>query len=178
LGRYFFIRAAGFGVGVGSALGLMIGAFALYRWTQRPPLPWNEAAVVATFDRVQAEYTEKGQTVLFRFVFENKTDSDYSVKDPKNALTVMGRLKGQQSLVAERATGEITVDPIFLPARQRQTVYVHLKFAINPPIPANVLGETRREAIGKYLNDHAGNLDGFIVFDEARRYQIKLPKGW
>jgi len=73
--------------------------------------------------------------------------------------------------------------PIFIPAKQRGRYSISLPSYRYPggKLKDDASKEERQaygKAISAYVNEKFGNLNGFVLFDEANRYQINFPKGW
>lgn len=163
--RLLFVGA---GFGFVLILALSIGAVLRYKfWPKEPAKPWNTTAIRATFDSLgEAEMAEgvgktgepKNKTLVFWFVLENTTGSDYQLAEQSKAL-LMTRVAKKGSL---QSAWHYRLDyPVFVPSRQRVLIRVIDDSGGSPqkPIPDK-------------------ELDGFVLFDEYNRYQLNFPKGW
>ena len=100
--------------------------------------------------------------------------------DANDLHRVVAHLKRQNSLSVYGNLLEAEL-PVFLPAGQRQWFRLHLKYPYGEKEPADTTPEQRKAYQGKlaaYVRKELGNLDGFILFDENRRFEIRLPSGW
>ncbi len=100
--------------------------------------------------------------VWFRYVLENRTDTDYHVAD-ESQVRIVGKSRSTGALVPklrEHISGEF---PLTVPAGQR----VH--FAL--------VWTTDRDLEDVRVNDVVSglNVSSFVVLDNASRYQIEFP---
>jgi hypothetical protein len=166
-----------FGAGAGAAfavtLAVIVGGFLWRESRPKPPKPWDTKAITASFGSIDTE-GEKN-ILVFYYTLENSADSDYRSPDGAG-VSIAGRLKREQSLSIAR--GAISLDyPVFVPAHQRVLFALHLSgYPCTEPLPPP--GAERRADLSAYVAKEMPNLDGFVLFDEANRYQINFPKGW
>ena len=69
---------------------------------------------------------------------------------------------------------------VFVPAGNRARIALKLSYSFNWPtqmFPGQV-GPLTQEKFRTFVAGKVDNLQGFILFDEAARYQIELPGGW
>lgn len=175
--RRLFAVAFGAAAGVVFSAAMVIGIVFWYSSRPEPPKPWDTSSIVATYDGISTEGADK--TFVFYYVLENKGARDYRL-DSGSSTILMVQLERQKSL---GAFGEhLAIDlPVFIPAGQRQHVEIHLRHSFSEPYPSKATHEQRKAykaKLQKYLNEEAGNLNGFVIFDEINRYEIRLPKGW
>ncbi len=167
----------GISAGVSLALVVAIGAVAWYVSRPPAPKPWNTAAIVASYDGPSTEGEEN--TIVFSYVLENRSPQDYKLTDAAKP-TLMARLEKQKSL--SRADDHLRIDlPIFIPAGHRHRLQIHLNYRFKESLPTKPTAEDRaafKKKLVTYLNEEAGNLSGFVLFDEDNRYEISFPKGW
>ena len=164
--RLLFV-GAGAGAGFALILALSIGAVLQYEFWRKPAKPWNTTAIRATFDSLgEAEIAEgvgktgepKNKTLVFWFVLENTTGSDYRLAEQSKAL-LMTRVAKKDSL---QSAWHYRLDyPLFVPSKQRVLIRVIDDSGGSPD---------------KLIPDK--ELDGFALFDEHNRYQLNFPKGW
>jgi hypothetical protein len=123
-----------------------------------PPERWNSAAIRATLEMMVPAHND----VSFRYVLENRTDSDYRVADESD-VQILGRSRSTRSLVAKAAEHVSGEFPLVVPARGR----VH--FAL--------IWTADREIDPAQVGEFVSHLDlaSFVVFDHVRLYQIELP---
>jgi hypothetical protein len=170
--------AAAFGAGV--AVGGILSVAILSFWTNRPT-PWNRNAVSASFDSVDTEGSE--HKLMFVYILTNNTDRDFRI-DSDADVRLTGRLQRQAALTSENSKDVLTADlPLFVPAKERARMVVHLGYAYEGSIPlsqgtSKADREKNEKAVTAFVRDELSNLDGFVVFHEPTHYQINLPSGW
>lgn len=192
------VAAAGAG-GVAIAIAVLAVIGVWYFFRPKPPKPWNTGALKATFSYVDTE--GEGKSLVFYYLVENTTPVDYKVSS-SSELSLAARLKQQKSLTMDREQKSLLLDyPIFVPAHERVLLAVHLpgysyssetavdnairgtpkdpweKYEV-PPSPGLDTTEKHRENVKAYVGRILKNLDGFVLFDESRRYQIEFPRDW
>jgi hypothetical protein len=144
----------------------------------KQPEGWNSNAIRGNFGGVQIKEVDATHAALvFTYDLENTTDSDYHLfNDPK--VLIMGRLKSSSSLKTEDS---MQMDnSIFLPARNRARVALEVRYPFIWPtqmVPGGV-GPMTQEKFRYFVAAKVADLQGFILFDQALRYQIELPGGW
>ena len=174
------ISACG-GAALALVIALVAGGYLWYEARPKPPKPWNNTAVKASFDYLSTE--GKTNTFDFCYTLQNTTPRDYEV-DNRAELSVAGRLLREKSLSFE-SDGERFVRPdlpIFIPSGQRLRFVIHLDYPYpGKDLPSGASAEDRkkyREALNKFVNENLTNLNGFVLFDKTHHYEIVLPKGW
>jgi len=124
----------------------------------------------ATLAGIQVKEVDAAHaTIVFSYDVDNKTDSDYSVASGPNVV-IMSRLRSSGSLVAnEQARLSSTA---FVPARNR----ARIALALTQPFPWPAQRDAAAdEAIRQLVTGEMAPLSAFVLFDEAKRYQIELP---
>jgi hypothetical protein len=164
--RLLFV-SAGAGAGFALILALFIGAVLQYQLWRKPAKPWNTTAIRATFDSLgQAEMAEgvgksgepRNKGLVFWFVLENTTGSDYRLAEQSKVL-LMTRVAKRDSL---QSAWHYRLDyPLFVPSKQRVLIRIIDDSGGSPDKP---------------MPDK--EVDGFVLFDEHNRYQLNFPKGW
>jgi len=93
----------------------------------------------------------------------------------------IGKLKQEKGLIAFANHYVTTEYPVFVPAKNR----VWISLIIPYPYPVKEKDKPNLEErkqftteVAKYLTNEMGNLDGFVLFDTANRYEIDFPNGW
>jgi hypothetical protein len=173
------VTAVAAGAGIALSLSLVGGVFAWYKSRPKRPTPWNNSAITAVFDYV--DYEGEDETLLFHYVLENTTNSDYQLLDGSE-LTVMAKLRRENSLSFDKTTLRVDL-PILIPARQRLLVDLHLAYRYTGPVKFTSestpeLKNANRMALAEFVKNKLTNLTGFVILDESHRYQINLPQGW
>jgi hypothetical protein len=144
----------------------------------KQPEGWNSTAIRSSFEGIQVKEVDPTHAALiFSYDLENTTDSDYHLSnDPK--VLIMGRLKSNTSLKPEDS---MQIDnSIFLLARNRMRISLEVNYSFNWPtqmFPGQV-GPVTQEKFRSFVAGKTADLQGFVLFDEASRYQIELPGGW
>ncbi len=120
-----------FGVGFAITIALVLGAFFWYQNKPKPPKPWDENAITATYDSVDTE--GKNNTIFFSYTLENNTNLDYSIDGLSN-MVLLAKLKKQDSLSGRRNDEWLKPDPsIFIPSKERFRFLIHLAYpGVNP----------------------------------------------
>jgi hypothetical protein len=144
----------------------------------KQPQGWNSNAIRGNFAGVQVKEVDPTHAALvFTYDLENSTDSDYGLANGPKVL-IMGRLKSSSSLKTEDS---MKIDnSIFLPARNRARVALEVSYPFIWPtqmVPGGV-GPMTQEKFRSFVAGKVTDLQGFILFDQAARYQIELPGGW
>jgi hypothetical protein len=132
---------------------------------------WNSNALVATFDSVEMD--EAG-VLLFYYIVENKTGSDYTLEGEVRSL-VRDR-RGQRAISADYDWSSID-PPAFIPRKQR--VRVSIKNTNFPDQDQPIVQSVRtKERIAALVQKHMSGTDGFVRLDPVSRYQIEFPRAW
>ena len=182
----------------GISLGLTLLAASLaIRWYESRPREWVSTSVSASFESVNTESPQK--TLVFTYVLKNNTDQDYTL-DQGSGIKVMARRVNPASLSAGDDGFPKVSMPVFVPAHQQTRITVYLgqaySFDQRPKKPSagkkpkEIAGIFTSEALRRsmypknsaeliqFIQEELPNLDGFAIFDEGRKYQIVLPRGW
>ena len=171
----------GASAGAGAVLTLAVIAGAVLWYSSRPERPkqWNPKAIVATFDYPGVEGNAGTETIVLYYTLENTTDFDYPMPK-KDQLEIAARLRRENSL---SGGGELTIDDedTFLPAKQRRRFAIHIGYPITTALGPNKTKQDQRhqwQIIANFMKAEMTNLNGFVIFDPAQRYQIEFPNGW
>jgi hypothetical protein len=175
----------GWGLGTAVGLALIVGGFLWYENRPKPPVPpkpWNASAIKAEYDLVGTETNkEKQNVIVFYYTLENTTDFDFRVEDGQH-ITITGKLKDEKSLTPFLKPAGVIDYPIFVPAKKRVRIEIHLVGYTYPVKQKdNPTAEERKQyraMLAKYVADEFPNLDGFDLLDGENRYEIVLPGGW
>jgi hypothetical protein len=114
--------SASAGAGFALVLSLIVGG---YRWYESRPKPWNTSDIKATFDHIGTE--SEDNTVVFFYILENTTDSDYELID-SSSVVFMARLQRDESLSHNPNFTKVDY-PIFIPAKNRLRVLIHIPYS-------------------------------------------------
>ncbi|MGO9094051.1 MAG: hypothetical protein ACLQGV_02415 [Bryobacteraceae bacterium] len=186
--RKLALLAAGFGGGFAVVMAAIVGGWAWYQGRPVKPKPWDSRAIVATFDYPDTESgAPEGPSgsspdiIVLYYTLENTTEIDYRMP-AEEQIEVDGRLKREKSLTSGSLHLPLDKEPVFIPSGQRRRFAVHLHYPMKVDLgPEPRTKEEHRKKwklIADYMKKELPNLDGFVVFDSANRYQINLPNGW
>lgn len=162
------VRAAP-ALGFAAAAILIVGGVLVYRSSSQPPKPWNTQAIHATFDSIGVEGSD--HALVFYYLLENKTDTDYQIPDRLN-VTVMSR-RAQGTLSADDQSVRAD-ENLFLPVGRRARFAIHTSWHY-PDASANPPDEA---ALETYVAHSESDLNGFVLFDQRARYEIEFPATW
>ena len=155
-------------------LALVLTAAILYaRRSGGTPKPWNSSAITATYVGAQLRELDSGNaTVYLAYEVQNHTDSDYQLADGPRAL-VMSRLRTDGSLSSQE---QVRLSyPTFLPARQRARIALEIPSPFNWPADTDPAFQDRlRDLVNQKLTE----VQAFVLFDQADRFEIEFPSGW
>jgi len=176
--KIVLLRSVGFGAGFAVALCAIAGTWFWYEARPKPPKPWNKAAITAEYDYVRPDGEKNNLT--FHYILQNNTDTDFRI-DSDSAIEITGKLKQEKGLSAF-ANRYVTTDyPVFVPAKNRVWLALHIPYPYPMKEKDNPSLEERKQftiEVAKYVADEMGNLDGFVLFDTVNRYEIDFPNGW
>jgi hypothetical protein len=159
--------------GLGVAVGLA-GTFAVWAWLASKPKPrgkWNEFALVA---KGTPGFIATSDTIEFEFAVRNKTREDYSVED-SHRLRTFFRTQDDSALMPLSEDERVST-PLFIPAGETGSILLSISLADVPRQVAGVTDSAFHEELRSFLNRHASNVRGFVVYDDERRYKIPLPR--
>ena len=137
------------------------------------PEPWNQDRVEATYVGSQIKEIDKTHSSLvLSYDLKNSSDLDYRLTD-RSSVLILSRLKSDGSFSQEQPFR--LSYPVFVPARER----AHLAIEIEQPFAWPAEGDP---AVASKLRDFVrrrlGDIEEFVVFDEASHRQLTLPSGW
>jgi hypothetical protein len=159
---------------LGFLLALAITAVILYfRPGGRSPKPWNSSAITARYVGAQLRELDSGNAALYlAYEVQNHTDSDYQLADGPGAL-VMSRLRADGSLSSQQ---QVRLSyPTFLPARQRARVALEIPSPFGWPADGD---PTFQDKLRDFVNQKLVDIQAFVLFDQADRFDIDFPSGW
>ena len=168
------LRCLGFGAGFALTLALLGGALFWYSSRPRSERPWNSVAFKASLSDIDAWQAEaligsqppNSGMLEFTYIVENRSGTDYST----TGASVVAMVQRPDGLVASEESIKVKY-PIFIPSGQ--------KVAVLLSIPYGDIGSVDKNTdLRKALREQLPKLSGFVLFDQATRYQIELPKGW
>ena len=86
------LRIGVFGLSAGIGLGIVIAiVLGVFSWRSSPPKPWDNSAISAAFDYVDAESESNGdpKTFFFHYILQNNSDRDYRIRDSSQLLITL-----------------------------------------------------------------------------------------
>jgi hypothetical protein len=187
------------GVGFATVLGAILWAYSAYRARPDEPKGWNRDAMIASFDEVQFNgrfnvMTSKWEgdkfpypRIVFDYIIENKTDSDYWFQSATPNFVLMVRLKGseRQEETLLKVASLNTDFPNFVPAHGRAHSQIYFAEDFYSSELGKSLGEFNpfdqffvAEPPEKFVAHRWTNLNGFVAYDSRSRYQINFPRAW
>jgi hypothetical protein len=144
----------------------------LRRHRDRPGL-WNQDGVEATYVGSQIKEIDKTRSSLvLSYDLKNSSDLDYRLTD-RSGVLILSRLKSDGSFSQEQPFR--LSYPVFVPPRER----AHLAIEIEQPFAWP--GEGDPALVSKlrdFVRRRLGEIEEFVVFDEASHRQLTLPSGW
>ena len=134
------------------------------------PKPWDSHAIEATFEGVQVREVDPTHAkVDFLYDLDNRTNSDFQLASAQSTV-IMKRLKADGSLSAD--TLARLASAAFIPTNNRTRIAIEL--ADTFPWPGKP-DATADQAFRDFVTRETSGVQGFVIFDQARRYQIELP---
>lgn len=141
----------------------------LPRWATRAA-PWDSSAIQATFAGVRVrEIDPNHAAVLLFYDLENETDADYQLTSGPNVV-IMNRLAADRTLSSDRPA--ILESSAFVPARNRTRITLELTRTFTWPAQKDAAAD---QSFRQLVASQVAGLTGFVLFDQAARYQIELP---
>jgi hypothetical protein len=134
-----------------------------------PANPWNSRAIQSTLTGVRVrELDSTHAAVVFFYDLDNRTDSDYRLSSGPNVV-IMSRLQPSGSLSGDEP---INLDSAaFVPAKNRTRIALEISRAFDWPAQRD--GAAERQ-VRQFVADQVAGVEGFVLFDQAARYQIEL----
>lgn len=137
---------------------------------------WQLNAIAAAYVHSALKEVDPAHAVLLlTYDLENKTDVDYRLSEHGTSgdVIIMSRLKSDGSLSQEDAMR--LAHPVYLPARQRVRIAVEVSHPFQWPAPGD---PTQDDKLKDFVRQRLTNVAGFVLFDEAHRCQVELPRAW
>lgn len=156
-----------------TAAGFVVSKIRHAELASKHPEAWNSDAIKATFAGIQVrEINSASAAVIFFYDLENTTDFDYRIEDGPN-MNFLSRLKSDGSLSSE---DQPRLDhAAFVPARNRTHIGVELVRPFQWPTQSGAASDGQ---FREFVKRQTSNLEGFVLFDENRRYQVELRGAW
>lgn len=130
---------------------------------------WNSRAIESTLAGVRVRELDPGHAaVVFLYDLDNRTDNDYRLASGPNVV-IMSRLQPSGSLSSDQ---QVSLDSAaFVPAKNRTRISLELKHSFDWPAQRDAAAERQ---LRQFVADEVSGLQGFVLFDQASRYQIEL----
>jgi hypothetical protein len=163
-------------IAVSFVAALAIGAGASYIWltsTAKQPTNWNSGAIQAKYIGAQLKETDaEHASLVLTYEIRNTTGLDSRLADGPN-FVVMSRLRADHSLSSQ---DDIRLSyPTFLPAGQSARVALEVRHPFSWPAEND---PTFQNKLKELVNQRLGEVEAFVLFDQADHYQIEFPSGW
>ena len=150
-----------------------------YESRPKPPKPWNTNAVKADFDYTSVEGDKN--TIVFVYTLQNNTDFDYKISEA-DSVSLGAKLEEENSVSMREEKDFVKGDwGTFVPAHSRVSFGIHIAY----PYPEHERSDASPDEkndftsrVAQYVNKEMPNLDGFVIYDRATRYEIVFPSGW
>ena len=160
---------------LGFFLALVLTATIWYGTTRvrSDPKPWNSSAITATYVGAQFRELDSTNAALYlAYEIQNHTNTDYRLADGPGAM-VMGRLRADGSLSSQE---QVRLSyPTFLPAGQRARIALEILRPFSWPAESD---PAFQDKLREFVNQRLADVQAFVLFDQADRFQIEFPGGW
>ena len=135
--------------------------------------PWNSRAIEGTPVGIRVQEIDPTHAaVVFSYDLQNTTDTDYRLAKGPN-IVIMSRLASSGTLSGDEP---IALDSAaFVPARNRTRVALEVTHAFNWPGQRTAYAE---RTFDQLVMGDVGQITGFVLFDQANRYEIDFPAAW
>jgi hypothetical protein len=153
----------------GLALVLILVRFAGARFFADRASGWNSRAIEGTLAGVRVREVDPGHAaVVFLYDLDNRTDTDYRLSSGPNVV-IMSRLQPNGSFSSEQ---QVSLDSAaFVPAKNRTRISLEVNHPFDWPAQKDAAAERQ---LRQFVADQVSGLQGFVLFDQATRYQIEL----
>jgi len=147
----------------------IVARFSRLRPSSPPADAWNSGAIQSTLAGVRVrEVDSTHAAVVFFYDLDNRTNIDYRLSSGPDVV-IMNRLQPTGSLSSDEP---INLDSAaFVPARNRTRVALEISHAFNWPVQKDAAAERQ---VRQFVADQVAGVEGFVLFDQATRYQIEL----
>ena len=134
------------------------------------PKPWNSNAIEATFEGVQVREVDAAHAnIEFLYDLDNRTNSDFELESGPDAV-IMKRLAADGSLSSD--TQARLTSTAFIPTNNRTRIAIEMGDAFAWPAKPDAAAD---QAFRDFVVRETSGVQGFVIFDQAWRYQIELP---
>lgn len=168
--KWLFVRAAGFGAGFAVILAILAGGGVWYGNRPKPPRAWDTHSITALFENMDISIKNGVVEVKFMYSLQNNTDEDYKITGDEKLFY---RTLGSGNL--ESAEHFVKRVEVFIPAKHKAGYDVIQLYTVGKNAPESV---HTAEGMQAFFYKEFHTVDGFVLFDELKRYEIVLPNGW
>ncbi|HXN21197.1 MAG TPA: hypothetical protein VOA41_00480 [Candidatus Dormibacteraeota bacterium] len=137
---------------------------------------WKLNAIKASYAHSELkEINPEHAVLLLTYDLENNTDIDYRLTEHGTSgdVIIMSRLKSDGSLSQEDPMR--LAHPVYLPAGQTVRISIEVSHPFLWPAPGD---PALAEKLKDFVKQRLTNVAGFVLFDEADRCQVELPRAW
>lgn len=154
-------------------LTLVVARYARHATPAKQTPPWNSHAIEGTPAGIRVQEIDPTHAaVIFLYDLDNETDTDYHLARGPN-IVVMSRLKPGGTLSADEP---VTLDSAaFVPARNRTRIALKVSHLFNWPGQSGAYAERQ---FNQLVTGDVNGVAGFVLFDQANRYEIDFPAAW
>jgi len=159
--------------GASFALIASSGVWYLFPASGRHAQAWNPSAITASYVGAQLREIDPGNGTLFlAYELQNHTDFDYRLADGPG-MFFMSRLKPDGTLSSQE---QIHLSyPTFLPARQQARIALEIAHLFGWPAEND---PRFQDKLKELFNQRLTDVQAFVLFDQADRFQIEFPGAW
>jgi hypothetical protein len=153
----------------GLAVALLLAAFSRAGLFTARANSWNSHAIEGTLAGVRVrELDTSHAAVVFSYDLDNKTGTDYRLASGPNVV-IMTRLQPSGSLTAAQ---QVSLDSAaFVPANNRTRISIEISRPFDWPTQRDSSADRQ---LRQFVADQVAGLQGFVLFDQANRYQIEM----
>jgi hypothetical protein len=134
---------------------------------------WNSHAINGSPVGIRVQEIDSTHAaVMFLYDLDNQTDIDYRLaKGP--GIVILSRLKAGGTLSGDE---QIALDSAaFVPARNSTRIALEVTHLFNWPGQKTAYAE---RAFDQLVTGDVAGVAGFVLFDQANRYEIDFPAAW
>lgn len=167
------VTAAGFGCSFAVVFAAILGGWIWYQERSQREHEWNTTAIKATFKDVMIITSVPKPKLTFSYSLENTTDFDYSIDD-KSRVLVMVTLPEGKGFEPDEALS--LPSSLYIPAKQKVVLTLTKESEYNNAYPEQ--DRDNGAKLAAFMDRRLKEIDGFVLFDKMRRYEVTLPNGW
>lgn|GEM_PF-2506442 len=132
--------------------------------------PWNSQAIQSSLIGVKVRELDATHAAIdFVYDLQNQTSRDYQLT-PGPSAVIMKRLKTDGSLSSDPDSR--LVSAAFVPTNNRTRITLEMTEPFNWPAKQDAAAD---QSFRDFVHRAASSLEGFVIFDQASRYEIELP---